>query len=248
MRNQTIEQLHHMRLHTMATAFKEESERPNNAELTFDDRFGMLVEREWLFRENRRVSTRLRAAKLKHQATIEDIDFRAPRGLDKAVLLSLANCQWIKGHHNVIITGPTGIGKSYLAEALVNKACREGYTARYYRASRFFQELAMAKGDGSYAVLLQKIAKTDLLVLDDWGLAPLTEPERRDLFEIMEDRHGIRSTLITSQYAVTMWHDLIGEPTLADAILDRVVHNAHKLTLDGDSMRKTKSNLTQAAH
>ena len=172
----------------------------------------------------------------------------ASRPLDKTVFLSLANCQWIKSHHNVIITGPTGIGKSYLAEALVNKACREGCTARYYRASRLFQELAMAKGDGSYAVLLQKIAKTDLLVLDDWGLAPLTEPERRDLFEIMEDRHGIRSTLVTSQYSVTMWHDLIGEPTLADAILDRVVHNAHKLTLDGDSMRKTKSNLTQAAH
>jgi DNA replication protein DnaC len=248
MRNQTIEQLHQMRLHTMAAAFKEENERPGNTELTFEDRFGMLVEREWQFRENRRVSTRLKAAKLKHQATIEDIDFRTPRGLDKSLILSLANCQWIKNHHNVIITGPTGIGKSYLAEALVNKACREGGTARCYRASRLFQELAMAKGDGSYAVLLQKIAKTDLLVIDDWGLAPLTDGERRDLLEIMEDRHGIRSTLITSQYPVATWHDLIGEPTLADAILDRVVHNAHKIILDGDSMRKTKSNLTQAAH
>jgi DNA replication protein DnaC len=248
MRNQTIEQLHQMRLHTMATAFKEENERPGNTELTFEDRFGMLVEREWQFRENRRVSTRLKAAKLKHQATIEDIDFRTPRGLDKSLILSLANCQWIKNHHNVIITGPTGIGKSYLAEALVNKACREGGTARCYRASRLFQELAMAKGDGSYAVLLHKIAKTDLLVIDDWGLAPLTDGERRDLFEIVEDRHGIRSTLITSQYPVATWHDLIGEPTLADAILDRVVHNAHKIILDGDSMRKTKSNLTQAAH
>jgi DNA replication protein DnaC len=248
MRNQTIEQLHQMRLHTMAAAFKEENERPGNTELTFEDRFGMLVEREWQFRENRRVSTRLKAAKLKHQATIEDIDFRTPRGLDKSLILSLANCQWIKNHHNVIITGPTGIGKSYLAEALVNKACREGGTARCYRASRLFQELAMAKGDGSYAVLLHKIAKTDLLVIDDWGLAPLTDGERRDLFEIVEDRHGIRSTLITSQYPVATWHDLIGEPTLADAILDRVVHNAHKIILDGDSMRKTKSNLTQAAH
>lgn len=248
MRNQTIEQLHHMRLHTMAAAFKEENERPNNNELTFEDRVAMIVEREWLFRESRRVNTRLKAAKLKHQATIEDVDFRTPRGLDKSLFLSLANCQWIKGHHNVIITGPTGIGKSYLAEAFANKACREGATARYYRASRLFQELAMAKGDGSYAVLLQKIAKTDLLVIDDWGLAPLTDSERRDLFEIMEDRHSVRSTLITSQYPVTTWHDLIGEPTLADAILDRVVHNAHKLALDGDSMRKTKSTLTQAAH
>lgn len=248
MRNQTIEQLHQMRLHTMAAAFKEENERPNNNELTFEDRVAMIVEREWLFREGRRVNTRLKAAKLKHQATVEDIDFHTPRGLDKSLFLSLANCQWIKGHHNVIITGPTGIGKSYLAEAFANKACREGATARYYRASRLFQELAMAKGDGSYAVLLQKIAKTDLLVIDDWGLAPLTDSERRDLFEIMEDRHGSRSTLITSQYPVTTWHDLIGEPTLADAILDRVVHNAHKITLDGESMRKTKSALTHAAH
>lgn len=248
MRNQTIEQLHHMRLHTMAAAFKEEGERPNNSELAFEDRVAMIVEREWLFRESRRVNTRLKAAKLKHQATVEDIDFRTPRGLDKSLFLSLASCQWITSRHNVIITGPTGIGKSYIAEAFANKACREGLTARYYRASRLFQELAMAKGDGSYAVLLQKIAKTDLLVIDDWGLAPLTDSERRDLFEIMEDRHSIRSTLITSQYPVTAWHDLIGEPTLADAILDRVVHNAHKIVLEGDSMRKTKSALTHAAH
>jgi len=248
MNNQTIEKLHQMRLHTMAVAFKEELERPNNTELTFEDRLALLVEREWLFRENRRVGNRLKAARLKHQAVLEDIDFRHPRGLEKSLILSLAGCQWIKSHHNVIISGPTGIGKSYLAEALANKACREGYTAGYYRASRLLQELAMARGDGSYAVLLQKIAKTDLLVIDDWGLSPLTSPERRDLFEIMEDRHGLRSTLITSQFPVATWHDLIGEPTLADAILDRIVHNAHKLTLDGESMRKTKSTLTDAAH
>ncbi len=248
MRNQTIEQLHQMRLHTMAAAFKEECERPNNSELTFEDRVAMMVEREWLSRENRRVNTRLKAARLKHHATIEDLDFRTPRELDKSVILSLASCQWIRSHHNVIITGPTGIGKSYLAEALTNKACREGYTARYYRASRFFQELAMARGDGSYAVLLQKIAKTDLLVIDDWGLATLTDHERRDLLEVMEDRHNIRSTLMTSQYAATTWHDLVGEPTLADAILDRIVHNAHKICLNGDSMRKIRSNLTHDAH
>jgi DNA replication protein DnaC len=245
--NQTIEKLYQMRLHTMAMAFKEELERPNNTDLTFEDRFAMLVEREWMFRENRRFTTRLKAAKLKHQASLEDIDFRHPRGMDKSQFLSLASCQWIKNHQNVIITGPTGIGKSYLSEALANKACRESYTAKYYRAPRLFQDLAMARGDGSYAALLQKIAKAELLVIDDWGIAPLTDSERRDVLEVMEDRHGIRSTLLTSQYPVTTWHDIIGEPTMADAILDRIVHNAHKITLTGESMRKTKSSLTQAA-
>ncbi len=249
MRNQTSEQLHQMRLHTMAAAFKEECERPNQSELAFEDRFALLVEREWLFRENRKTGARLKAARLKHHATIEDLDFRAPRGLDKSVILSLANCQWIRNRHNVIVTGPTGIGKSYLAEALTNKACREGYTAGYYRSPRFFQELAIARGDGSYAVLLKKLAKTDLLVIDDWGLAPLDAAERRDLLEVMEDRYGVRSTLFTSQYPITTWHELIGEPTLADAILDRIVHNAHKIALVGDeSLRKTRSNLTDVAH
>lgn len=248
MNNHTIEKLHQMRLHTMAAAFKEELERPNNSDLAFEDRIALMVEREWLFRENRRLGTRLKAAKLRHQAVLEDIDFRHPRGLEKSLLLSLASCQWIKNHHNVIITGPTGIGKSYVAQALAEKACRERCTAKYYRASRLLQELAMARGDGSYAALLQKIAKTDLLVIDDWGLAPLDALERRDLLEIMEDRHGLRSTLITSQFPVAAWHDLIGEPTFADAILDRIVHNAHKITLDGESMRKTKSTLTDAAH
>ncbi len=248
MNNHTIEKLHQMKLHTMAAAFKEELERPHNSDLTFEDRIALLVEREWLFRENRRLGTRLKSAKLRHQAVLEDIDFRHPRGLEKSLILSLAGCQWIRNHHNVIITGPTGIGKSYLASALADKACREGYTARYYRASRLFQDLAMARGDGSYAVLLQKIAKTDLLVIDDWGLSALDAAERRDILEIMEDRHGLSSTLITSQFPVAMWHDLIGEPTLADAILDRIVHSAHKITLDGESMRKTKSTLTDAAH
>jgi DNA replication protein DnaC len=248
MNHQTVEKLHQMRLHTLAAAFKEELERPNNSDLTFEDRVALLVEREWLFRENRRLGNRLKVARLKHQAVLEDIDFRHQRGLEKSLILSLAGCQWIKNHHNVIITGPTGIGKSYLAEALANKACREGYSARYYRASRLLQELAMARGDGSYAVLLQKIAKTDLLVIDDWGLSPLDATERRDLLEILEDRHGLRSTIITSQFPVATWHDLIGEPTLADAILDRIVHNAYKITLDGESMRKTKSTLTDAAH
>jgi DNA replication protein DnaC len=248
MNNQTIEKMHQMKLHTMAVAFKEELDRPNNTELAFEDRIALLVEREWLYRENRRLGTRLKAAKLRHQAVLEDIDFRHPRELDKSMILTLSSCQWIKSHHNVIITGPTGIGKSYIASALADKACREGYTARYYRASRLLQELAMARGDGSYASLLQTIAKTDLLVIDDWGLAPLDALERRDVLEIMEDRYGLRSTIITSQFPVSTWHELVGEPTLADAILDRIIHNAYKIPLDGDSMRKTKTTLTDAAH
>ena len=206
----------------------------------------MIVAREWLFRENRRLTRRLKEARLKQQAAVEDIDFRQPRGLDKSVMLTLSTCQWIRNHQNVIITGPTGIGKSYLAEALAQKACREGFTALYYRSPRLFRDLAIARGDGNYSKFLIKLAKTDLLVVDDWGLSSLTDAERRDFLEVMEDRHGIRSTVITSQYPVAKWHELIGEPTLADAILDRIVHNAHKIVLKGESMRKTCSKLTQA--
>ncbi|HSW64486.1 MAG TPA: IS21-like element helper ATPase IstB, partial [Dissulfurispiraceae bacterium] len=174
--------------------------------------------------------------------------FRHPRGLDKAMTLSLATCQWIRNHHNVIITGPTGIGKSYLAEAFAHKACREGLSAVYYRCPRLFRELAIAKGDGSYLKLLNKIAKMDLLVIDDWGLAPLNDSERRDLLELMEDRHALRATIITSQFPIPKWYELIGDPTIADAILDRIVHVAHKINLKGDSLRKKRSKLTDAEH
>lgn len=243
--NQTAEKLYQMKLHTMAAAFKEQLEQPSIGSLSFEERLAIIVDREWLFRENRRLSKRLKTAKLKQQAVMEDIDFRHPRGLDKSVILTLANCQWIARHHNVIITGPTGIGKSYLAEALAQKGCRENFTAICYRSPRFFEELAIAKGDGSYIKLLNKLAKIDILVIDDWGLAPLTDTERRDFLEVMEDRHNMRSTIITSQYPVSKWHDIIGEPTIADAILDRIVHNAHKINLKGDSMRKTRAKLTQ---
>ena len=230
----------------MADAVRQQLEQPSVQELSFEERIAMIVDREWLFRENRRLTRRLKAASLKQQAAVEDIDFRHPRGLDKSVMLTLSNCQWIRNHQNVIITGPTGIGKSYLAEALAQKACREGFTALYYRTPRLFSDLAIARGDGSYSKLLSRLAKTDLLVVDDWGLSSLTDAERRDFLEVMEDRHGIRSTIITSQYPVAKWHELIGEPTLADAILDRIVHNAHKIVLKGESMRKTRSKLTQA--
>lgn len=244
--HQSLEKLTQMRLHTMADAIRQQLEQSSVQELSFEERIAMIVDREWLFRENRKLTRRLKAARLKQQAAVEDIDFRQPRGLDKSVMLTLSNCQWIRNHQNVIITGPTGIGKSYLAEALAQKACREGFTAFYYRSPLLFRELAIARGDGSYGKLLSRLAKTDLLVVDDWGLSSLTDAERRDLLEVMEDRHGIRSTVITSQYPVAKWHELIGEPTLADAILDRIVHNAHKIVLKGESMRKTRSKLTQA--
>ena len=244
--HQSLEKLTQMRLYTMVDAIRQQLEQPSVQELSFEERLAMIVDHEWLFRENRRLTRRLKEARLKQQAAVEDIDFRQPRGLDKSVMLTLSTCQWIRNHQNVIITGPTGIGKSYLAEALAQKACREGFTALYYRSPRLFRDLAIARGDGNYSKLLIKLAKTDLLVVDDWGLSSLTDAERRDFLEVMEDRHGIHSTVITSQYPVAKWHELIGEPTLADAILDRIVHNAHKIVLKGESMRKTRSKLTQA--
>jgi DNA replication protein DnaC len=237
-----------MKLHTMATAFQEQLEKPALSSLSFEDRFAMIVDREWSAREDRKLTRRLKAARLKIQATIEDIDYQHQRGLDKSVIRSLSSCQWIKSHQNVIVTGPTGIGKTYLTEAFANKACREGFTAIYYRSTRLFGELDIARGDGSYYKVLGRLAKIDLLAIDDWAVDPLTEQERRHFLELMEDRHGLKSTFITSQYPVTKWHDRIGEPTMADAILDRIVHNAHRITLKGESMRKTKANLTQSEH
>ncbi len=178
---------------------------------------------------------------------MEDIDYRAPRGLDKALMATLASCRWVDEHLNVLITGPTGVGKSYLACALAHKACREGHSALYQRLPRLLQDLSLARGDGRYGALLTSLAKVDVLVLDDWGLAKLTEEHRRDLLELLDDRHGLRSTLVTSQLPVEHWHERLGDPTLADAILDRLVHNAYKLTLKGDSMRKKRSPLTQTA-
>lgn len=244
LRHPTLEKLHALRLPGMSLAFQEQLHLPDMASLSFEERLGLLVDRELLDRENRRLQSRLRQAKLRQAATLEDLDYRAPRGLEKAVLTTLATAQWIPDHLNVLITGPTGVGKTWLACALAHAACRQGYRVQYLRLPRLWRELAIARGDGRYAKLLAALAKLDLLVLDDFGLAPLTDDQRRDFLELLEDRHSTRATLVTSQLPVEHWHEVIGEPTLADAILDRLVHNAYKIPLKGDSMRKRPPKLT----
>ena len=244
----TLDQLHGLKLAGMAKALEEQLQMTDLEELTFEERLGLLVDREVTERQNRKLQTRLKKARLRLNAALEDIDYRSPRGLDKSLILSLASCRWIKDHLNILITGPTGAGKSYLACALAQKACREGYRALYFRLPRLLQELAMARGDGRYGKVLITLAKNDLLVIDDWGLVPLDDHGRRDVLEILEDRHDVRSTLVTSQLPLANWHETIGHPTLADAILDRLVHNAYKIPLKGESMRKKMKSLTQSGH
>ena len=242
---QTFEKLYALQLTGMAEALKDQMGRTDLDGLAFEERFGMLVDAQHLFRENKRMKRLLKNAKLKLAASMEDIDYRSPRGLDKSVMLSLASCDWVRKHRNVIIVGPTGSGKTYLSCALAHKACREGVAAFYLRTPKLYYTLAMARADGSYARVLAKLARTSVLILDDLGLAALADGERRDLLEVIEDRHGSASTVITSQLPVEHWHEVIGDPTIADAILDRLVHNAHRITLKGESMRKRKSSLTQ---
>ncbi len=241
---ETLTKLSQMRLHGFAHALTQQLDDEQYAELTFAERVGLLVDREWTEREARRLTRRLQHAKLREPACVEDLDYRHARGLDRALMQRLATCEWITKHQNLIIEGPTGVGKTFIACALAQKACRDGHTALYRRVPRLLHELLIARADGSYPRLLSRIAKTDLLVLDDWGLAPLADQERRDLLEVLEDRWGNHSTLVAAQLPVAAWHKIIGEPTVADAIVDRLVHNAHRLTLKGESMRKTRSPLT----
>jgi len=241
-----LDKLQILRFFGMLSALEEQMKMPDIEKLSFDERFSLLIDREMIDRQNRRFTTRLRKAKLRQNACLEDIDFRHPRGLDKSVIMQLASGQWVKEANNLLIVGPTGVGKTYLACALAHKACQQDYSALYFRLPRLLQQLDIAKGDGRYGKLLKSFAKTNLLVIDDWGLKKLIKEQSHDLLEIFEDRHRLRSTLITSQLPVDHWHEIVGNPTLADAILDRLVHNAYRINLKGESMRKKKTNLTQS--
>jgi DNA replication protein DnaC len=238
----TINLLRELKLDGMADAFIELDRQDSARDLGHAEWLALLLDREVASRNTRRFETRLRAAHLRHgQASVEDVDFRTPRKLDKALFQSLATCRWITDHRNLLVTGPCGVGKSWLSCALAQKACRDGMSVHYARVPRLFADLELAHGDGRFAKLFRTLTRVDLLILDDWGPERLSANQRRDLMEIVEDRYGSGSTLITSQLPTDAWHEVIGEPTFADAILDRLVHNAYRLALDGPSIRKVKA-------
>jgi DNA replication protein DnaC len=242
---QTLTRLRALKLFGLAEAFAQQLEQPPTQALAFEERLALLVEREVSYRDNRRLQRLLRAAKLRQQACVEDIDYRHQRGLDRALVATLTSCDWIRAQHNLHITGPTGTGKSWLACAFGNQACRQGLSVRYERTGRLLDQLRVARGDGSYPKLLRQLARVELLILDDFGLKPLTQSERHDLLEVIEDRHGLHATLLTSQLPIRAWHEYLNEPTVADALLDRLLNGAHRLELTGDSLRK-KEALTKA--
>lgn len=241
--NETREKMSKLKLVGMLKALEDQEANVSSRDLSFEERLGLLIDREDLERENRRMQARLRQARFKQQASLEDIDYSGSRGLEKSKLMSLADCNWVNRNQNLIITGPTGAGKTYLACAMAHKACRLGYSSIYYRVTKLFEELALAKADGSYIKVLNRIAKKDVLVLDDWGLFSLTDEQSQFLAEIVEDRYDIRSTIITSQLPVDKWYGLISNPTVGESILDRITHNSHRFKLTGESMRKKLAGL-----
>jgi DNA replication protein DnaC len=244
----TLSKLEAMRLHGMAQALREQNKDETARELSFAERFALLVDRQLTWRQNEALQARLRRAKLRTNACVEDIDYRAARGLDKMLLRSLTQeSAWVAQHENIFVCGPTGVGKSYLACALAHKACRDGYTALYLRAAALFRELALARADGSLRNYLLRLSKVDVLVVDDWAMQPLNENERRDFWEICEDRCQTRSLMLTSQMPVAKWHEQIGDATVAEGILDRIVHRAHRFDLRGDSLRKNPPKQTIAS-
>lgn len=243
----TLDKMQSMKMSAMAEAFQKQFESPQYGELSFEERIGLLVDTEWTAREQRKLSRRLKGAKLRYPACIEDIDYHPSRRLDRQVILSLATCAWITSHQNLLVTGRTGTGKTYLACSFAERACRSGFTAHYVRAPRLLQDLTIARADGSYGRLLAKLAKLDLLAIDDWLITGLKDQERRDLLEVIEDRTERASTLIATQLPVKDWHAAIGEPTLADAICDRLIHRAHRIEISGPSLRERRARGDQKA-
>jgi DNA replication protein DnaC len=237
----TIEKLHSMKLFGMAEAICRQTEDPEISRLSFEERLALLVDHQWDWRQNKALVRRLQNARFKLNASVEDIDYRHPRRLDRQLIRTLSGSDWVRHHHNLLVTGPCGVGKSYMACALAQKAVRDGFTAFYIRAPRLFRDLAVARADGSFGKLLDRFSRIDILIVDDWAMAPLADSERRDFLEICDDRYSIRSTVLTSQVPISHWHDQIGDPTVADSILDRLVHNAHRIELAGASMRKSKN-------
>ena len=234
----TLEKLQTMKLHGMADAFRAQLETTDTSQLSFEERFAMLVDQQWLWKENRALARRLRAAKLQERGVVEDIDYQHARGLDRKLLRTLASSEWVRQHQNLLLIGPTGIGKTWLGCALAQKACRDGFTILHKRSAELFRDLAVAHVDGSFGRQLTKLSRTDILVLDDFAMAPLKDNERRDFLELCDDRYQRRSMILTSQLPIAHWHEQIGDPTLADSILDRLVHNAFRIELTGESMRK----------
>jgi DNA replication protein DnaC len=243
LREQTFEKLYSLKLHGMAQGFEQQLANPDSTELGFEERFAMLVEAQWLWRENQAIKSRLRKATLKMPASVEDINYRHARQLERSMIRSLSNCDWIRQHHNIAISGPSGIGKTYICCALLDKACREGFSVRYVSSPKFFRRLAIAYADGSFDRVLAGLAKTDVIAIDDFGLAPLTDMQKQYLLEVLDDRCGARSTIVASQFVIDKWHDLVGSPTLADAIMERILSNSYRIELKGETIRPVKRGL-----